>query len=139
GTARYRAMSGAFGALGGDLSALNVNPAGSAVFLNSFTTFTLNVENAENEVSYMNGFSTNSNTDVDLGQAGAVFVFNNRNENAAWKKFTLGFNYNKAASFEDDFVASGTNSRSIDRYFLNYAQGIALDNLVPFEDETIGE
>ena len=26
GTARYRAMGGAFGAVGGDLSALNVNP-----------------------------------------------------------------------------------------------------------------
>ena len=35
GTARFRAMSGAFGALGGDLSSLNVNPAGSAVFVNN--------------------------------------------------------------------------------------------------------
>lgn len=35
GTARYRAMSGAFGALGGDLSALQINPAGSAVFFKS--------------------------------------------------------------------------------------------------------
>ena len=32
GTERFQAMGGAFGALGGDLSALNVNPAGSAVF-----------------------------------------------------------------------------------------------------------
>ncbi len=32
GTARFQGMSGAFGALGGDLSSLNVNPAGSAVF-----------------------------------------------------------------------------------------------------------
>ena len=28
GTARFQAMGGAFGALGGDLSSLNVNPAG---------------------------------------------------------------------------------------------------------------
>lgn len=129
GTARYRAMSGAFGALGGDLSALNVNPAGSAVFLNSFTTFTLNVENAENEVSYMNGFNTNSNTDVDLGQAGAVFVFNNSDEDAAWRKFTLGFNYNKSASFEDDFLAFGTNTKTINNYFLSFTEGVPLDLL----------
>ena len=32
GSARYTSMAGAFGALGGDLSAINVNPAGSAVF-----------------------------------------------------------------------------------------------------------
>ena len=35
GTARFRAMSGAFGALGGDMSAVNINPAGSAIFNNS--------------------------------------------------------------------------------------------------------
>jgi hypothetical protein len=33
GTARFRALSGAFGALGGDLSSINVNPAGSAVLI----------------------------------------------------------------------------------------------------------
>ena len=35
GSARYTAMSGAFGALGGDVSAINVNPAGIAVFNSS--------------------------------------------------------------------------------------------------------
>ena len=32
GTARFRGMSGAFGAVGGDLSAINQNPAGSIFF-----------------------------------------------------------------------------------------------------------
>ena len=36
GTARYRGASGAFGALGGDVSAINNNPAGSAIFNRSF-------------------------------------------------------------------------------------------------------
>ena len=35
GTARFRGISGAFGAVGGDLSALNVNPAGSLFFKNN--------------------------------------------------------------------------------------------------------
>ncbi len=139
GTARYRAMSGAFGALGGDLSSLNVNPAGSAVFLSSSATFTLNFENTENEVSFMNGINSNSHGNFDLGQGGAVFIFNNYNENANWKKFALAFNYNKTATFEDDFRASGRNNRSIDQYFLNYAQGIALDYLVPIQGETDAE
>ena len=139
GTARYRAMSGAFGALGGDLSSLNVNPAGSAVFLNSFSTLTLNVENSDNEVSFMNGFNTSSNSNTDLGQAGAVFVFNNNDQEANWRKFSLGFIYTKTASFEDDYLAIGNNTRSIDRYFLAYANGIALDYLVPLEGETDGD
>jgi hypothetical protein len=33
GTARFQAMSGAFGALGGDLSAIQVNPAGRQYLL----------------------------------------------------------------------------------------------------------
>jgi len=32
GTARFEALSGAFGALGGDMSAVETNPAGLAVF-----------------------------------------------------------------------------------------------------------
>ena len=39
GTARYTALSGAMGALGGDFSATSINPAGGAVFLNSSLMF----------------------------------------------------------------------------------------------------
>ena len=32
GTARFKAMGGAFGALGGDISAISINPASAAIF-----------------------------------------------------------------------------------------------------------
>ena len=35
GSARFTGMSGAFGALGGDVSSININPAGISVFNNS--------------------------------------------------------------------------------------------------------
>ena len=139
GTARYRAMGGAFGALGGDLSSLDVNPAGSAVFLHSMVSLTLNVENADNTVTFTNGITGNSNSDFDLAQGGLAMVFNSNDENNDWKKFTLAFNYSKTANFEDDFLAAGTNSRSIDQYFLGYSQGIPLDLLVPLENESISD
>ena len=41
GSARYSAMSGAFGALGGELSAISINPAGSAIFSKGIASFTL--------------------------------------------------------------------------------------------------
>ena len=50
GTARFRAMGGAFGALGGDLSALNVNPAGSAIFTTNFAAITLSNQNKKNKL-----------------------------------------------------------------------------------------
>jgi len=44
GTARFESMGGAFGALGGDLSAININPASSAVFNDNEYGFTLSIE-----------------------------------------------------------------------------------------------
>ena len=52
GTARFRAMSGAFGALGGDFSALTVNPAGSVVFANNQIGLTLSNYNLKNNSNY---------------------------------------------------------------------------------------
>lgn len=136
GTARYRAMSGAFGALGGDLSSLDVNPAGSAVFLNSFATISLSYNSRENETRYFNGITTNEFSEVDLEQAGAVLVFNSSDPERNWGKFTLGVNYSKTNNFDDNFIAQGSSSNSIDQYFLGYANGVPLDFLELLGDET---
>ena len=45
GTARFNSLSGAFGALGGDLSAIDINPAGSSVFLENTMALTFSVFN----------------------------------------------------------------------------------------------
>ena len=55
GTARFNAMSGAFGALGGDFSAINVNPAGSAVFSNNQVVVTFSNYNVKNNSDYFSG------------------------------------------------------------------------------------
>jgi hypothetical protein len=62
GTARYRAMSGAFGALGGDLSSLNVNPAGSAVFSNNQMGLTLSNYNVKNNANYFGTTTKDAST-----------------------------------------------------------------------------
>src|SRR5699024_4820199 len=72
GSARFSAMSGAFGALGGDLSAIRINPAGSAVFLGSTSTISLGVSNNDNSSRFMNGLVESSESEFDLNQAGAV-------------------------------------------------------------------
>ncbi|MDT0684762.1 OmpP1/FadL family transporter [Autumnicola psychrophila] len=128
GTARYLAMSGAFGALGGDMSALNINPAGSAVFLNSFATITLDHRNSENAVNYYNGLTTSERSDFNFSQAGGVLVFQGNDDNS-WRKFTLGINFSETNNFDDNFIAQGTSNASIDEYFLGYAEGFPLDLL----------
>ncbi len=127
GTARYQAMSGAFGALGGDLSALNNNPASSAVFLNSYITISGNNHYISNDARYGGGpnFSENS-SDLNINQIGAVLVLNNSNDSSDWKKLSFAFNYDIANNFDNIFFASGNSNVSVEDYFLNYAQGQAL-------------
>ncbi|MFV5697578.1 OmpP1/FadL family transporter [Flavobacterium sp. ZT3R17] len=130
GTARFRAMGGAFGALGGDLSSLNINPAGSAVFSNNQIGATLSSYNTKNNSNYFGSTTTDKNNSFDLNQAGGVFVFKNQNSNSNWKKFSLGVNYDNVNNYNNSIFSAGTNpTNSVDGYFLSYANGVPLSDL----------
>ena len=101
GSARFTAMAGAFGASGGDLSAISINPASSSVFLvNQFSISSISYDNKTNT-----SFSNNINQYIrpsigsipyptfHFNQLGAVFVFNNNNENENWSRISLSYNY----------------------------------------------
>ena len=122
GTARYQAMGGAFGALGGDLSGINNNPAGSAVFNYGQFTVTGTNYNRNNEAFYGNSFTTNQLNSVEFNQVGGVFVF--ESPESAWKKIALAFNYDMVQNFDNEYIARGNSSQGVDNYFLNYAQGV---------------
>ena len=127
GTARYQAMGGAFGALGGDLSAINVNPAGSAVFNFSELSISGSNYNRDNDAMFGNTLRNTDINSVELNQIGGVLVFKSNNSN--WKKIALAFNYDMVRNFDNEFFASGNTSQGIDNYFLNFAQGQPLGPL----------
>ena len=137
GTARFRALSGAFGALGGDMSAISINPAGSSVFSSSHFSLTLSNNNDSNDIQYFNGFSSASNSEFDMNQIGGAFVFRNRNQDSDWKKFTLGLVYNKIEDYENGWYVRGTNpTNTIGNYFVDYANGLRLDEISAFPGES---
>ncbi len=127
GTARFQAMGGAFGALGGDLSSLNVNPAGSAVFNHSQFTITGSNYNRSNDALFGNSLRNSDINSVELNQLGGVFVF--KSSDSPWKKIALAFNYDLAENFDNEFRVVGNTTQGIDNYFLNFAQGQALGDL----------
>lgn len=139
GTARFRALSGAFGALGGDMSAVNINPASSAIFSQSHASFSLSNLSVDNSTGYFNGQTTTSNSDFDINQGGAAFVFASRN-NSPWRKFSLGIAYDRTNNFDNNWNAFGTNTnnQSIDFYFLDYANGIPLQDINDFNYAELG-
>ena len=109
GTARFNAMSGAFGALGGDLSAIETNPAGAAVFLMSEFALSLNFSNSETLTTYYGDSELSENDLANLSQAGGVFVFKGYSNNSSWGKVALGFNFSIANDFENLWFASGNS------------------------------
>lgn len=125
GTARFRSMSGAFGALGGDMSSLSINPAGSAVFNHNQGTVTLSSLNTKNNANYFGTQTSEKNNTIDINQAGVVFVFLNEYPNSKWNKFSIGVNYENTNNFNNDVFVKGINpTNSIDKYFLRYANGL---------------
>ena len=60
GTARYNAMAGSMGALGGDASVLNTNPAGLGVFITDDISASLSI-NSNKSTASLAGKSTSQN------------------------------------------------------------------------------
>ena len=92
GTARYSAMAGSMGALGGDASVLNTNPAGLGVFITDDVSASLAI-NSNKSTASLAGKSTSQNTSkVTLGSTNGVLSFQTK-ENSAWKFVNVGINY----------------------------------------------
>jgi len=130
GSARYKAMGGAFGALGGDLSSLNVNPAGSAVFNSSQFAITGFYSSVLNESGYGFGNAAleSRDDDIDLNQIGGVLV-QRVNGGRGITKLVFGLNYEETRNFDNQYDATGQTTSGLDTYFLGYAQGVPLSAL----------
>ena len=126
GTARFRGMSGAFGAVGGDLSAININPAGSLFFNNNFASASLTSFNNSNSANYFGTKNKENFSTIDLNQAGAVLVFNDMSGNSKWNKIAVALNYDNSNNFDNRIFTSGVNPfNSISQYFVDQANFVA--------------
>ena len=72
GTSKYNSMAGSMGALGGDVSVLNSNPAGIGVNIASEISGTLFIENNKNTNNYAGKSLSNKINNSDLGNGGGV-------------------------------------------------------------------
>lgn len=139
GSARFKAMSGAFGALGGDLSAVSINPAGSAIFTSSYASVTLDSDNNKNDVQYFNGNRNNTNSTINLSQGGGTFIFKSNNQDSKWKKIALSIAFDNTKNYSDNWNSNGTGDTSIGDYFLANAQGLRLDEISALPGESTSE
>jgi len=121
GTARSAGMSGAFGALGGDLSVLNANPAGLAVFRGTEFTITpaMTFTNTRAE-HYGRAFDEKKNTLV-FNNIGYVYTLNRYNEKGL-QSINFGIAYNRLNDFNSNaYVKRSEAKTSLLDEFVYYA------------------
>ena len=123
GTARAMSMGGAFGALGGDLTGVGINPAGIAVYRSSEVVGTLNLSR---EGSSVGNFDANR-TKFDLDNLGFVGYFPLNNDVIPLINF--GFTFNKLKSFNKDIDAVGSPASSMIDYIADRSAGVNPLNL----------
>lgn len=143
GTARYSSMGGAFGALGGDMTTLSVNPGGIGVFAKTEATLTIGLLSTSTDATYLGTTSSDSRFNFNIGNAGFVARFNRKKgeeKQWAWKAFQLGVAYNRTASFNSRTSVVGTNSTSslIDQHVNALNANTGLTTSSPYDIEKYG-
>ena len=122
GTARFVSMAGAFGALGGDMSTLNQNPAGIGVYRSNEIGLSLNLDFQGTETNSMGSIMKADQTKFtcnNFGYIGAVKL-----DSDVMPYFTWGASFNRVASFDrkyQGFIPSLNSSLS--NYIANFTNG----------------
>lgn len=116
GTARFSAMGGAFGALGGEVSALSINPGGIGVYRNSEFTFSTGFNNYSSSLNYRG--TTKDDGRLNFNIPNVAYVGSYKGDPNGWKNYSFAINYNRVNSFNSETLLSGNNNNStlIDDY-----------------------
>lgn len=131
GTARSIAMGGAFGALGGDLTGVSINPAGIGVYRSSEIAGTFGFQNNISQV----GDLKKNISDFNVHNFGFVGYFPIRNESMPMINF--GFAHNRQKNFNRNIGAMGDvgNGSTMIDYIANDSYGVNKDGLLFDEND----
>lgn len=110
GTARSVAMGGAFGALGGDISGIAINPAGIGVYKSSEVVATMNFRNSRTETSLNSGTADKSKFSFSFDNM--AFVGNVPTYNDDVPLVNSGFTYNRLKNFDRSYSMRSAGSVS---------------------------
>lgn len=138
GTARFTAMSGAFGALGGDFTSLSFNPAGIGIYRSSEFTFTPSIYSSSSTSNFLGGSFEERKYNFNFGNIGLIYTHKNtKNEQSpGWKSWNFGIGYNRLANFHSRSFYEGTNlGNSMLDHFAQEANGSEPSFLDPFFEQ----
>lgn len=129
GTSRFMSMAGAFGALGGDISTLNQNPAGIGVYRSSDLGLTLSLDLNSAKTASVTENQTKFNVN-NFGYVGAIKL-----DSETMPNFNWGVTYNRLMHFNRRYRGAGEINTSITNYLADkmmakeiYAEDMLIDN-----------
>jgi hypothetical protein len=129
GTARSVAMGGAFGALGGDFSTINTNPAGLGIYRSSEFMFTPTFSYNTTSSTYLDGTLDDYKFRMNFSNLGFVGTHVS-GKDEGWVTTNFGLGYNRLADFNRYVKIEGVNdSSSMTDYFAQLANGTLYSNL----------
>lgn len=130
GTARYLGMGGAFGALGGDISAMKSNPAGLAVYRSSEVVTTLSFTNISTKTDWLGSSVKNDENKVSFDNIAYVGYFPTAND-VGILSWNAGFSYNRVKNFRRNYTmsAAGGLDYSLSDYAAERAFGYSSGSL----------
>lgn len=111
GSARANAVGGAMGSLGGDISALYVNPAGLGMYRTREIVLSPGLNGFKNDGAFRGTKSTEKQSSFNLGTTGFVFGGKGNRSNSN-SNVAFGIGLNKIANFNNTVFYTGQNDFS---------------------------
>lgn len=138
GTARYSAMGGAFGSLGGEFSALSSNPAGIGMYQFTEFTFTPSLNVNSTKSYYGETHLSDYKSGLNIGNLGLVFTV--PKENSDWKRVNIGIGWNQLANYNRNITVENVNSSSsIVENIIGITNGTLTSDLINGEGNTYSQ
>jgi hypothetical protein len=132
GTARTFGVGGAFGAMGGDYSIININPAGIADYRKSEFTLSPSIRYTKTRGNFVaapdNSLSI-VKSNLGIENLGLVFA---SNPSSTWTSSNFVLGYSRILDLNRNFNIQGKTPGSITTYFAEKANSIQPDDLDEF-------
>ncbi len=136
GTARSIGIAGAFGSLGGDFTAIGVNPAGLGIYQRGEFVLTPTLRTTTTESTYQESLNTDTYNNFNIGNMGVVFSNNKYRDGKSWKAVNFALGYNRTQNFYNrSIIETPNSSSSLTEAYAEDANGVAeasLLNELPF-------
>lgn len=131
GTARTAGLAGSGLALGGDIGAIGINPAGLGLFNRSQFVLTPTISLNKGNTTFLGGDTPTEEANLDIGNLGIVINFSKgKLSPSGWSSGSLAITYNRINDFRRSAFFRGQNdNNSIIDAMLEQANGLFPEEL----------